>query len=166
MNMITKVSSSTWQRRGICGYFFLSLSFSCSQVIMKKSSNDTFFVQKEVLVEKILIWVKKLPNDDLFTQYLFLKEKKTCHLMTFSWWLESERTRAIGKRNHKSRALIYPQYNQLQLVLHHIGIIHRLHRFLGHYMLLQRHNKLLVEVRKKEQFYVEWTAVLLRYLGW
>ena len=35
-------------RRGICGSFFLSLSFPRSQFVMKKSSNDTFFVQKEV----------------------------------------------------------------------------------------------------------------------
>ena len=28
---------------GICGSFFLSLLFSRSQVVMKKSSNDTFF---------------------------------------------------------------------------------------------------------------------------
>ena len=33
-------------RCGICGSFFLSLSFSRSQVIMKKSSNDTFFCSK------------------------------------------------------------------------------------------------------------------------
>ena len=32
---------------------------SCSQAVMKESSNDTFFlVQKEVLGEKIIIWVK------------------------------------------------------------------------------------------------------------
>ena len=41
-------------RRGICGYFFLS--FFNSQDIMKKSSNDTFFVHKEVLGEKIIIY--------------------------------------------------------------------------------------------------------------
>ena len=44
-------------RREICGFLFLS--FSHSQVVMKKSSNDTFFfVQKEVVGEKIIIWVK------------------------------------------------------------------------------------------------------------
>ena len=33
---------------------FLSLLFSCSQVVMKKSSNNTFFsVQKEMFCEKI-----------------------------------------------------------------------------------------------------------------
>ena len=31
---------------GICGFFFLWLSFSRSQVIIKKSSNDTFFHSK------------------------------------------------------------------------------------------------------------------------
>ena len=31
---------------GVCGYFYLSLLFSRSQVVMKKSSNDTFFRSK------------------------------------------------------------------------------------------------------------------------
>ena len=39
-------------RRGICGFFFLLLLFSQSQVIVKMLSNDTFFVQKEVLGKK------------------------------------------------------------------------------------------------------------------
>ena len=30
-------------RHRICGSFFLSLSFSCSQVVINKSSNDTLF---------------------------------------------------------------------------------------------------------------------------
>ena len=39
----------TEYRRGICGSLFLSLSFSRSQVVMKKSSNDTFFrVKREI----------------------------------------------------------------------------------------------------------------------
>ena len=42
-------------------------------------------------------------NYDLFTQYIFLNEKR-CHLMTFSWRVGSERTKARGKRNHKFRA--------------------------------------------------------------
>ena len=33
-------------RRGICGSFFLSPSLSCYQVIIRKSSNDTFFCSK------------------------------------------------------------------------------------------------------------------------
>ena len=33
-------------RYGIYGSFFLSLLFSCSQIFMKKSSNDTFFGSK------------------------------------------------------------------------------------------------------------------------
>ena len=37
--------------------FVVPFSFR-SQVVMKKSSNDTFFDQKEVLGEKIIIWVK------------------------------------------------------------------------------------------------------------
>ena len=43
-------------------------------------------------------------NDDFFTQYLFLNGKR-CHLMTFSWWLESARARVRGKSNHKFGAL-------------------------------------------------------------
>jgi hypothetical protein len=33
-------------RREICGPFFLWLLFSRSQVVIKKSSNDTFFCSK------------------------------------------------------------------------------------------------------------------------
>ena len=33
-------------RRGICGSFFLSLSFFCSEVIIKESSNDNFVCSK------------------------------------------------------------------------------------------------------------------------
>ena len=53
--------------RGICGSFFLYLSCSRSQVFMKKSSNDTFFVQKEVLGEEIIIWIK---YGNIFTQIM------------------------------------------------------------------------------------------------
>ena len=70
----------------ICG----SVS-SRSQVVMKKSSNDTFFfVQKEVLGEKIIIWVK---YGNIFTQIMMFSLKKVDDL------------RARGKRNHKLRAL-------------------------------------------------------------
>ena len=34
-------------------------------------------------------------------QPIYLFEQKKCNLMTFLWRLESERTRAGGKRNHK-----------------------------------------------------------------
>ena len=40
---------------GISGYFFPKIFSSRSQVVFKKVSNDTFFVQKEVLGEKIII---------------------------------------------------------------------------------------------------------------
>ena len=40
-----KPRSSLWRR--ISGSFFLSLLFSCSQVIIKKSSNDNFFCSKK-----------------------------------------------------------------------------------------------------------------------
>ena len=73
-------------RHGICASFFLS--FSSSQVV-------NFLKWKHhYLSENISL--------NFFTQYLFLNEKR-CHSMTFSWRLESERTR--GKRNHKFRAL-------------------------------------------------------------
>ena len=78
-------------------WFLFPLFFSRSLAL--KSS--TF------LSENIIIWVKTLPYFSqmmiFFTQYLFLNEKR-CHLMTFSWWLESKRTRARGKSNHKFRA--------------------------------------------------------------
>ena len=57
-------------RRGICGSFFLSLSFSHSEVVNKKSSNYNF-----------------VQNDKVFTQMMIFSLKllgqKSCHLMTF-----------------------------------------------------------------------------------
>ena len=70
--------------------FVVSFSSRCQVV--------NFFMWKHhYLSENIGIFHS---NDDLFTPYLFLN-KKRCHLMTFSWRLESERTRAREKRNHK-----------------------------------------------------------------
>ena len=58
---------------------------------------------------------------------------------------------------------IYLQYNQLQLALYHTGIFHQLHRFLGHYMWLQRHNKLLVEVKKKNNLMLNgWNSFITK----
>ena len=49
MSMLCDIAKNkTIYRRGICGSFFLSLSFSRSQVVMKKSSNDTFFLFKNL----------------------------------------------------------------------------------------------------------------------
>ena len=86
-------------RRGIYGSFFLS--FSSSQVV-------NFIKWKHHCLSENIIFFHS--NDDLFTQYLFLN-KKRCHLMNFSWRLESKRTR--GKRNHKFRALDESQSNYL-----------------------------------------------------
>ena len=44
-------------------FLFFSLSFSCSQVVMKKALNDYFFALKGSLSENLYIWVK---NDDVF----------------------------------------------------------------------------------------------------
>ena len=41
-----RIEWHTWLRCGICGSFFLWLSFSGSQVVIKKSSNDTFFLSQ------------------------------------------------------------------------------------------------------------------------
>ena len=72
-------------------FLFPLALFSCSQVV-------NFLKWKHhYLSENIAIFHS---NDDLFTKYLFLNEKR-CHLMTFSWRLESKRTRLRGKRNHK-----------------------------------------------------------------
>ena len=76
--------SFAWLRRGICGSFFLLLSFSRSQVI-------NFWKWKHHYLSKNITIFHS--NDDFFTQYLFLNKQKRCHLMTFSWWLESERIR-------------------------------------------------------------------------
>ena len=80
-------------RRGICGSFFLSLLFFRSQVI------NFLKWKNHYLSENIAIFHS---NVDPFTQYLFLN-KKRCHLMTFSWRIESERTR--GKKNLKFHAI-------------------------------------------------------------
>ena len=81
--------SCMFLRCGICGSFFLSLSFSCSQVVIKNHQMKPFFAQKDVLGEKIIIWVK---HGNVFTQ-----------IMMFSLIrLESERMRARGKRNTNS----------------------------------------------------------------
>ena len=61
-----------------CGYFYLSLLFSWSQAVMKKSSNDTFFVQKEILGRKIIIWMKL--SGSVFTQIMMLSAKKVDNL--------------------------------------------------------------------------------------
>ena len=73
----------------ICGSFYLSLS-----------RRQLFKWNYHYLSENIAIFYS---NSDVFTQYLFLNEKR-CHLMTFTWCLESERMRVRGKRNHKFRA--------------------------------------------------------------
>ena len=56
-----------WLGRGICGSFFLSLSFSCSQVV-------NFLKWKNHYLSKNITIFHS--NDDFFTQYLFLNEKK------------------------------------------------------------------------------------------
>ena len=50
---------------------------SRSQVVMKKSSNDTFFVQKESLCENFILWVK---YGAVFTQIMMLSYKKVDNL--------------------------------------------------------------------------------------
>ena len=92
-------------RCGICGSFFLSHSLSRSQVF-------NFLKWKHPYLSKNIAIFHS--NDDFFTQYLFMYEKR-CHLMTFSWRLESQRTRARGKSNHKFRAIKDPK---LILVIH------------------------------------------------
>ena len=51
----------TSYRRGISGSFFLSLSFSCVQVIIKKLSNYNFFVQnvfsRYIIMEDLWMFV-------------------------------------------------------------------------------------------------------------
>ena len=65
------------------------------------------------------IWVKRLPY---FTQMMIFSPntsfwtKKGVIWWLFSWQLESKRTRARGKRNHKFRALTIPGEHWLQVV--------------------------------------------------
>ena len=62
-------------------FLFLSLSFSCSQVVIKKSSYDWYFCSK---------WRIFHSNDDFFTQTPFLN-KKNCHLKTLQQENKSKR---------------------------------------------------------------------------
>ena len=64
---------------------------------------------------KVTLFEWKHCHISLFTQYLFLNEKR-CHLMTFSWQFESKRTRARGKRNHKFCTFTIPGEHLLQVV--------------------------------------------------
>ena len=61
-----------WRLRcGYCGSFFLLLFFSCSQVVMKKSSNDAFFHSKRGVgwedYHLSEIWQCFHSNNDVFT---------------------------------------------------------------------------------------------------
>ena len=86
----------------------------------KRSLYGTEFVvpfssRSHYLSENIAIFHS---NDNLFTQYLFLN-KKRCHLMTFSWQLESERTRARGTLLETPNLLKRHTYNLLSVGLFH-----------------------------------------------
>ena len=84
--------------------FMVSFS-SCSQAVMKESSNDTFFlVQKEVLGEKIIIWVK---YGNVFAQIMMFSFK--------SWWLESERT---SERKKELQILVLYGRSKLKQISH------------------------------------------------
>ena len=107
-------------RRGISGSFFFSLSFSCTQIVIKKSKNEnSFLVEKRSLSEIIIIWVKNLSfwtkqvviwwlkviklelffcwkkkfewNHHHLNEKLIILNEKCRHLMTFQWRFESER---------------------------------------------------------------------------
>ena len=69
-------------RRGIYDSFFLSLSFSCSQVIIKKSSNDKW--------QKKKVWINRSS---------FLTKKK---YVVVIWWLFNDNLRARGKKEPQS----------------------------------------------------------------
>ena len=60
-------------RREISGSFFLSLSFSRTQVVIEKSSNDKFFLFKKGVCVK---------NHHLSENFIVLN-KRSCHLMNF-----------------------------------------------------------------------------------
>ena len=81
----TRYTSESNLECWIGSYFFLP--FSRSEVVMKKSSNDIYFVQREALGEKIIIWVK---YGIVFTQMMIFSLEKVHNL------------RARGKRIHKS----------------------------------------------------------------
>ena len=84
-------------KHGICGFFFsLALNLLLSGC-HKKSSNDNSSHSKWVLREQ---WIG-------FSENFIVLNKKRFYLKTFWWRLESQRSRAREKRNHKFLALLF-----------------------------------------------------------
>ena len=75
----TKTPTKSY-RWGIYGFFFLCLLTSGSQVIIKKSTNDTFFLSKMTsLFSQSSFWIRKVNI----------------------WWLFNDKLRAIGREPEK-----------------------------------------------------------------
>jgi hypothetical protein len=80
------------------------------------SAENIFHLTSRLVHERILgvLEAQPGPNGQLSSKsfdlwnlhYLKLNDEQSCHLMTFEWQLQSERTRVGGKRNHKFRAYI------------------------------------------------------------
>ena len=81
-----------WQR--IFGSFFLSLS-----------SRQLFKVKTSLFAWKHCHISLKWWSFHSITLFEQKKVSKRCHMMTFSWLLESKRTGARGKRSHKFHAI-------------------------------------------------------------
>ena len=77
--------------------------FSCSQVVTRKSSNDFFYSK----------WEKKW---HCFSEN---SVKTSCHIMTvtFSWQLDSERTRAREKRTSKFRPKVLLLFDDSNMII-------------------------------------------------
>ena len=83
----SSISNESWiSVRNLWLLFLLGLVLSLSSRHEKVIKWHPFLVQKEVLGEKIIIWVK---YGNVFTQIMMFSLKK-------SWWLESKRTRATA----------------------------------------------------------------------
>ena len=98
-------------RQGICGSFFLLLSFSCSEVV-------NFFKWKNHLNENIAIFHS---NDALFSQYVFFEQKKASFvdfLMT-TWEQESD-----SERKKKAQFLLLEFFSYLLVCIKSILVGH------------------------------------------
>ena len=71
-------------------------------------------------------------NYDLFTQYIFLNEKR-CHLMTFSWRVGSERTKAREKwTTNSAPVLASTEFSLNWFIWGHFSKVSMSMVFIGH----------------------------------
>ena len=102
-------------------FFFLLLSFSHTQVVIKKWSNENFFVQKRSLSEIIIIWKKTLSfwseqfviwwlfNDNLKASEQEREEKGTTNSSSKSYICEMHQSSKWHLKNSSNKFLTIVQ---------------------------------------------------------